>query len=105
MAPANGDRSAGASCACSSEKVSPRTPVATCQLEFRHDGPHADLGQQSDEVEWWVRWTLTSSAVEQLTACAAVHEETGEHGEPAEEVVCLLFEGHPGRHSFDLGQI
>ena len=76
-----------------------------CQLEFRHDGPHADLGQQSDEVEWWVRWTLTSSAVEQLTACAAVHEETGEHGEPAEEVVCLLFEGHPGRHSFDLGQI
>ncbi|MCA2211488.1 hypothetical protein [Jidongwangia harbinensis] len=73
-----------------------------CQLEFRHDGAHGDLGQRSDKVEWWVRWTLTSSAVEQGTACAAVDDDTEES---AGEVVCLLFEGHPGRHSFDLDQV
>jgi hypothetical protein len=70
-----------------------------CQLEFRHDGPHGDLGQEGEEVEWWIRWTLTSSAVEQVTACPAVYEELEE---PQEDVGCLLFEGHPGRHSFDL---
>ncbi len=84
-----------------------RRPYAThhvrrhheCRLEFRHDGPHGDVGQQSHEVEWWIRWTLTSSAIEQVGACPTVHEESGD---PPEEVACLLFEGHPGRHSFDL---
>jgi hypothetical protein len=70
-----------------------------CQLEYRHDGPHGDLGQQSDEVEWWVRWTLTSSAVDQVMACTA---SCGEQEDPADETTCLLFEGHPGRHSYDL---
>jgi hypothetical protein len=72
-----------------------------CQLEFRHNGPHGALGQQSDEIEWWVRWTLTSSAVDQVTACAAVQDEPDE---PQGEDCCLLFDGHPGRHSFDLHQ-
>lgn len=70
-----------------------------CRLEFRHDGPHADLGQQSEELEWWVRWTLSASAVEQTQACPA---ECQELDEPGGDVTCLLFEGHPGRHSFDL---
>jgi hypothetical protein len=84
-----------------------RRPCATqparrdheCQLEFRHNGPHGALGQQGGEIEWWVRWTLTSSTVEQVTACAEVRDEPGEPrgGDP-----CLLCEGHPGRHSFDL---
>ena len=72
-----------------------------CRLEFRHDGPHGDLGQRSDGVEWWVRWTLTSSAVEQVAACAAVVDDPDD---PQNEAACLLFEGHPGRHSFDLHQ-
>ena len=72
-----------------------------CRLEYRHDGPHGDLGQRSDDVEWWIRWTLTSSAVEQVTACPTIRDEPEE---PREDVDCLLFEGHPGRHSFDLDQ-
>jgi hypothetical protein len=72
-----------------------------CQLEFRHSGPHSSLGQQSDGVEWWIRWTMSSSAVEQVTACPGVPEEPDE---PHEDDACLLFEGHPGRHSFDLVQ-
>jgi hypothetical protein len=71
-----------------------------CRLEFRHDGPHGDLGQQSDELEWWIRWTLTSSTVDQVTACPVGCDDLGESSEDA---VCLLFDGHPGRHSFDLG--
>jgi hypothetical protein len=70
-----------------------------CQLEYRHDGPHGDPGQHNEEVEWWVRWTLTSSAVEQVLACPAV---CAGPDEPVDEDSCLLFEGHPGRHSFDL---
>jgi hypothetical protein len=70
-----------------------------CSLEFRHDGAHGDLGQQGEDVEWWIRWTLTSSAIEQVHICPTVRNEQDEDGE---DVVCLLFEGHPGRHSFDL---
>ncbi|PRY30861.1 hypothetical protein CLV70_104413 [Pseudosporangium ferrugineum] len=73
-----------------------------CRLEFRHDGPHGDLGQQSGEIDWWVRWTFTSSAVEQAGACAAVCDKPGEP--ESDDITCLLFEGHPGRHSFDLDQ-
>jgi hypothetical protein len=75
-----------------------------CQLEYRHDGPHADVGQHNEDLEWWVRWTLSSSAVEQVTACMAMCEEPEEPEEPGEEAYCLLFDGHPGRHSFDLDQ-
>lgn len=70
-----------------------------CSLEFRHDGPHAALGQQGHEIEWWLRWTLIASAVEQVNACPTPRDESDD---PSEEVPCLLFEGHPGRHSFQL---
>jgi len=70
-------------------------------LEYRHNGPHAALGQQDGETEWWVRWTFTCSSIDQVTACAAARDEPGE---PREGDPCLLFEGHPGRHSFDLAQ-
>jgi hypothetical protein len=69
-----------------------------CALEFGHEGPHGDLGQQGDEVEWWVRWTLISSEIEQIEICPAIRAELDEYGE---DVVCLLFKGHPGRHSFE----
>jgi hypothetical protein len=70
-----------------------------CQLEFRHDGPHGSLGQQSEDVEWWIRWTLTSSAIEQVRECSSGHDDIADS---TEHHACLLFEGHPGRHSFEL---
>lgn len=76
----------------------PVRPDRECQLEFRHNGPHGALGQQCDDIEWWVRWTLSSSTVEQVAACPDIRDE------PGEDDACLLFEGHPGRHSFDLVQ-
>jgi hypothetical protein len=69
-----------------------------CHLEFRHDGAHAELGQQSDVIEWWIRWTLSSSTVDQVAACPTATIE------PEEDIACLLFEGHPGRHSYELDQ-
>jgi hypothetical protein len=79
----------------------PARPDHECQLEFRHPGPHGALGQQCDDIEWWVRWTMTSSTVEQVAACPGVSEEPGD---AQDDDACLLFEGHPGRHSFDLAQ-
>jgi hypothetical protein len=78
----------------------PARPDHECQLEFRHSGPHGALGQQCDDTEWWIRWTLTSSTVEVATACPGVRDDPDEPGDDE----CLLFEGHAGRHSFDLAQ-
>ena len=72
-----------------------------CRLEFRHPGPHGALGQQCDDIEWWIRWTMSSSTVEQVAACPGVSKEPDETDD---DDACLLFEGHPGRHSFDLAQ-
>jgi hypothetical protein len=46
-------------------------------------------------IEWWIRGTLTASSVEQVAACQA---SAGPQG----DVTCLLFDGHPGRHLFEL---
>nr|WP_221382234.1 hypothetical protein [Actinoplanes polyasparticus] len=72
--------------------------IYECQIEFGHDGAHGDLGQQSDMIEWWIRWTLSASEIEQVVACSTAP------GESEQDVVCLLFEGHLGRHSFQLMQ-
>jgi hypothetical protein len=55
------------------------------------------MGQQGD-VEWWVRWTLDAFEIVEQAACPAEGKVTNEFGEPA---ICLLFDGHPGRHSFE----
>jgi hypothetical protein len=70
-----------------------------CVLEVGHDGPHGSLGQQGDEIEWWIRWTLNASEIVKTEVCPAIRNYPDEHGE---DVVCLLFVGHPGRHSFEL---
>jgi hypothetical protein len=73
-----------------------------CDLAAGHPGPHAALGQQGIGVEWWLRWTTQTSEPEivETHICpvesATLVNEFGEH-EP-----CLLFEGHPGLHSFEL---
>jgi hypothetical protein len=50
-------------------------------------------------LNWWVRWTLSASEVIEAAACPVVRAEADELGERAE---CLLYDGHPGSHSFDL---
>jgi len=77
-------------------------PYPYCELEMGHREPHAALGQQGDGVEWWVRWTLAASEIVKVRACPAqtqgiIDEDDGPDG-------CLLFEGHPGSHSFELRQ-
>jgi hypothetical protein len=70
-----------------------------CDLENGHDGPHASLGQHGDKTEWWIYWTLSASEIREVSACPAIQPERDQNGE---EVLCLLFEGHPGRHSFEI---
>ena len=45
---------------------------------------------------------MSSSTVEQVAACPGVSKEPDETDD--DDDACLLFEGHPGRHSFDLAQ-
>jgi hypothetical protein len=73
-------------------------PNPSCQLEVGHQGPHAALGQQGDGVEWWTRWTLNAWEIAEVHICPAKAEGVDDLGN---EDVCLLSEGHPGRHSFD----
>jgi hypothetical protein len=73
-----------------------------CELEEGHPGPHAALAQQDDGVEWWLCWTTQTDepAIVERRACP-IESDTlvNEHGE---HEPCLLFEEHPGRHSFEL---
>lgn len=62
---------------------------------------YAALGQQGDGVEWWVRWTLDAFEVVEQHICPA---EGGVVNEFGERDICLLYEGHPGRHSFEFEQ-
>ena len=66
--------------------------IPVCELEDGHDGPHAALGQQSGDVELWIRWHGTAS---RILECPHCYYDDG-------DAVCLLFAGHPGRHSFEL---
>jgi hypothetical protein len=83
-----------------------------CALEAGHPGRHGAMGQQGDAVEWWLRWTrdvMDDAAAGRLPDVAEIVEtricpaesrtSTNEHGEGDP---CLLYEDHPGRHSFDL---
>jgi hypothetical protein len=83
-----------------------------CALEAGHPGPHSALGQRGDGVEWWLRWTRDALAdagagrrpevaeIVETHICPAESETIiNAHGEPD---ICLLYEGHPGRHSFEL---
>jgi hypothetical protein len=68
-----------------------------CELEHGHVGSHAALGQRVDDTMWWVQWTLTASEIKPFTWCSAKDETTAlkdRDGNP-----CVLFDGHPGRHS------
>jgi hypothetical protein len=71
-----------------------------CALENGHRGPHAAMGQQANRVEWWIRWTLQASEIVETHICPVENDTiVNAHGE---HDPCLLFNGHPGRHSFEL---
>ena len=72
----------------------------SCYLQFGHPGPHAALGQPSgDKEEFWVRWTLRSSEIVTLDGCPVTFPNVSD-GRP-EPDLCLLFDGHPGKHTFE----
>ncbi|HEY7272210.1 MAG TPA: hypothetical protein VH502_05715 [Actinoplanes sp.] len=66
--------------------------IPMCELEAGHDGPHAAFGQQCDEAELWIRWEGNPPQIRETPRCPY---DDG-------DAVCLLFAGHPGRHSFEL---
>ena len=72
-----------------------------CELELRHAGSHAALGQHAWEDQWWVQWTLTASEINPLAFCTA--ERVPGDVEMADNG-CVLFAGHAGRHSHAPGQ-
>jgi hypothetical protein len=67
-----------------------------CELEGGHAGSHAALGQQVEDVMWWVHWTLTASEINKYTWCTAKRASDGEN---RDDDGCVLFHGHSGRHS------
>jgi hypothetical protein len=69
-----------------------------CDLETGHPGPHAALGQQGTGGEWWLHWATPQIVETHIcpVESATIINAHGEH-EP-----CLLCQGHPGRHSFEL---
>jgi hypothetical protein len=66
--------------------------IPVCELEEGHDGPHAALGQQSGDLELWIRWNGTAPRILETPRCSY---DDG-------DAVCLLFDEHPGRHPFEL---
>jgi hypothetical protein len=69
-----------------------------CELEMGHPGAHAAMGQQGDGVAWWVQWNMSASEVVETAMCPAESDEADNFDE---HDPCLLYEGHPGRHSFE----
>jgi hypothetical protein len=66
-----------------------------CELERGHPGSHAALGQHADDCMWWVHWTLSASEINPYKWCSAQHPD----GKVEDDNACVLYDGHPGRHS------
>mgnify|MGYP001097578793 CR=1 FL=1 len=66
--------------------------IPCCELEDGHDEPHAAMGQQCDDLEWWIRWERAAPWIVPAQLCPADDEAE----------VCILFAGHLGHHSFEL---
>ncbi|MEV6490114.1 hypothetical protein AB0M20_16055 [Actinoplanes sp. NPDC051633] len=67
-----------------------------CSLDARHAGPHASLGQQSGDTDWWVQWTLTAAEINPLPPCSKTRTPSGDEDDDP----CLLYAQHPGRHLY-----
>jgi hypothetical protein len=67
-----------------------------CELLAGHSGSHVAFVMAAYDGErwWWARWDTWRHEVVSLGVCAGPFE--------AEHDDCLLPEGHPGEHSFQL---
>lgn len=80
-----------------------------CELECGHRGPHHSIGDTShsfgagrlangEAVAWWVRWD-DSTGRRDVVPMGNCPVETA-RGQVLSEV-CILFDRHPGRHTFE----
>lgn len=70
----------------------------SCELAALHDGPHVafTLAALEGDQWWWLRWTGRVREVIQLDPC-----DDGPVEGPGCDF-CLLPDGHPGPHSFEI---
>jgi hypothetical protein len=69
-----------------------------CEIAAGHDGSHVAFATSADDGElwWWLCWTGQTRDVRQIAIC------DGRCLDDPYLDDCLLFDGHPGVHSFDL---
>jgi hypothetical protein len=72
--------------------------VLTCETAIGHDGSHTAFAatSENDELWWWLLWGGHTREVRQIDLC-----EARSLNDPYRDD-CLLPEGHPGRHSYEL---
>jgi hypothetical protein len=70
----------------------------SCEIAAGHDGSHVAFAASADDGElwWWLCWTGHTRELRQIAICDGRCLD-----DPCLDD-CLLFDGHPGMHSFDL---
>jgi len=83
------------------EDVHPDTGLLRCELGAGHDRDHVALvaTARGGDQWWWLRWDGSPGEVIEVIQIDPCDAELPQ-GRYADE--CLLPEGHPGPHSFDL---
>jgi hypothetical protein len=82
--------------------VCPQVPaeqaMLRCEIVAWHDGSHVAFATSADDGElwWWLCWTGQTREVRQIEIC------DGRCLDDPYRDDCLLPDGHPGPHSFDL---
>jgi hypothetical protein len=76
--------------------------VLRCELNAEHPHAHAANGQMGNDIQWWVRWTPLASEIAAYRGCEA-EQASPNPIDPTDREPCLLYAGHPGRHSFAIG--
>ena len=72
--------------------------VLRCEIAAGHSGSHVAFAASADDGElwWWLCWAEPTREVRQIDLC-----DGRSLNDPYLDD-CLLFDGHPGMHSFDL---
>jgi hypothetical protein len=78
--------------------IGPVLEAVTCELAAGHDGDHLAFTGAADDGErwWWLYWGAGSHRLSQIDTCARTSTAAAHLDE------CLLAQGHPGPHSFDI---
>lgn len=76
-------------------------PLATCDLEDGHPGPHLSISQTDLDgmMDYWVEWT--GQRLVAIPTCPSTFEGTPRHdyGDEDLPIDCWLPEHHPGHHN------